>query len=361
MFTRSGLAVTFSGFSSEACGIERYDWGLGTAPCATDLLPFSQDGLVTLPHMPGAGRAQASVAVTDGTTYYAVVRAWTGHSCHEPVIVSCSDGITVDSTPPSVSVFTPDDVVSNVGALTSHDVVYQTTDNTLELGWFVDDPTGVNATRLTIDRLGSAAYTSDVATISKEPFPLSFALSSGDTAYSSLRAVDNAGNAGSVDLPAVTFDATPPAIDNFFCVDVISARVPTIYCTWSSVSDIDSGVQELQFGLGSEPTVPDLLNLTSVHVHQGHWSYDVSSMLDSQLAKVSEVYVLVSASNRAKLETKTSVRVTKDTTPPQVDDVIVVTSSGGSRVRRKQKCQTSREMLEVQLLGARDDESNIDR
>nr|KAG5706489.1 hypothetical protein BaRGS_032882 [Batillaria attramentaria] len=117
-------------------------WGVGTTPFATDVLPYSDFGLVVDDQ--GNGFAEAHVTQFEGQTYYSTVRAITGHNCHEEYIVSSSDGFTLDTTPPSVTF--------HVGTrqVTSNQVVYQTQGNTLEVVWESEDASGINETRLTI-------------------------------------------------------------------------------------------------------------------------------------------------------------------------------------------------------------------
>ena len=64
LFPRSSLAMTFSGFSSEACGIVDYQWGVGSSPFATDVLAYSSHGLVMLND--DVGFAQAHIMLFEG-------------------------------------------------------------------------------------------------------------------------------------------------------------------------------------------------------------------------------------------------------------------------------------------------------
>nr|KAG5686567.1 hypothetical protein BaRGS_027224 [Batillaria attramentaria] len=116
---KASIAITFSGFSSAACGITGYEWGVGTQPFITDVMPYTHFGLVV--DEQGRGFAQAHIKQFEGQTYYSTVRARTGHNCHEEYIVSSSNGFALDTQAPVVK-FTFDKYL-----VTSNQAVYQTT------------------------------------------------------------------------------------------------------------------------------------------------------------------------------------------------------------------------------------------
>nr|KAG5694401.1 hypothetical protein BaRGS_002255 [Batillaria attramentaria] len=128
---KASVAVTFSGFSSKACGIQGYEWGIGTRPSTTDVMPFTRFGLVV--DDLGRGFAQVDIMQFEGQTYYSTVRAKTGHNCYEEYIVGSSDGFTVDTTPPVVKFYLDTHEVS------SHQAVYQTKGDVLSVVWDVED------------------------------------------------------------------------------------------------------------------------------------------------------------------------------------------------------------------------------
>nr|KAG5704401.1 hypothetical protein BaRGS_031107 [Batillaria attramentaria] len=71
---KASIALTFSGFSSDACGIVGYEWGIGTTPFATDVMPYTDFGLVVDDE--GNGFAQAHIMQferTDLLQHYGVV------------------------------------------------------------------------------------------------------------------------------------------------------------------------------------------------------------------------------------------------------------------------------------------------
>jgi hypothetical protein len=70
----ASVTLTFSGFSSVACGIVGYEWGVGTSPFATDLLTFTPTGLVVDANDEGAGRAKVSCAIFKHTKIGLILR-----------------------------------------------------------------------------------------------------------------------------------------------------------------------------------------------------------------------------------------------------------------------------------------------
>ena len=376
---KAAIAVTFFNFSSPACGIEGYDWGVGSTPYATDILPYSDFGLVMDPDVVGSGQAQAHVTLTEGKTYYVAVRARTGHACHEPYIVSSSDGITIDTLPPTVTFYgglggsAASSAASSPGPgpassagpflqpLTSRGVVMQTAEDRLDLGWEVGDASGVNRTTLSFDTWGPSPQTLDVAPTSIVPFAFHPPASPGDSLYSSLRAADNAGNEVRKLVPTVMVDVTPPTFDSLQCTEVVSAVSPLVTCSWESVTERHSSLRAIEFGVGSGPSVPDLVNMTSVPLRKHRWTFDTASIVTSDLAASSGFYVIARAANAAGLQAESSVPVRIDVTPPAVSEVIIVTSPASVSPRERRVCQTPHDFLEIQLTGLAEDESSVER
>ncbi|KAK7496755.1 hypothetical protein BaRGS_00011964, partial [Batillaria attramentaria] len=347
----ASIAITFHGFSSEACGIVGYEWGVGTSPFATDILPYSDFGLVVDDH--GNGFAQAHITQVERQTYFSTVRAITGHSCHEEYIVSSSDGLTLDTTPPSVTF--------NMGArqMTSDEVVYQTVGNTLQIAWKAEDDSGVNETVLTLGLFEDNPMKIRVAPVPSEPIVLDTVRQSGDSIYSSIAVSDNAGNDAVLPLPLVTFDFSPPVLVDMKCTDVVSTVASVLACNWLSVKEEHGELSEIKFGLGSGHSVPNLLNFTSVPRHSQRWSVDTDFIISSE--NVKEIYVIVSVADATGFKTELPIKVTVDVSPPMVDAVRVVTSPRPGYHDEEQQCQTSQDYIEVLLQGLEDTESAVAR
>lgn len=98
---KTSIAMSFIGFESESCNIVQYEWAVGYQPLVYDVLPFTDYGIVMLNDSFGQG--QISVQLYEDSTYYITVRARTGYNCKVgQYILSTSDGIKLDTTPPQV-------------------------------------------------------------------------------------------------------------------------------------------------------------------------------------------------------------------------------------------------------------------
>ncbi|KAK7460764.1 hypothetical protein BaRGS_00038811, partial [Batillaria attramentaria] len=350
---KASIAITFSGFSSAACGITGYEWGVGTQPFITDVMPYTHFGLVV--DEQGRGFAQAHIKQFEGQTYYSTVRARTGHNCHEEYIVSSSNGFALDTQAPVVK-FTFDKYL-----VTSNQAVYQTTGSDLAVEWDAEDSSGVNRTQLVLNVFDTSERQSfPVASISADPFRFAVRHSSGDSVYSALLATDKAGNEFTSLLPVVTYDFFPPTFLELDCTRIVSVISSLISCSWVSVKEAESGVSSIELGLGRGRSDANLLNFSFVPVDRREWTFDVKDLI--RVSNISELYVLARASNGAGLNNdvlSTAFRVFIDATPPSLTSVSIVTSPAQGFHETEQRCQTSQDYIEIVLEGESDTESKI--
>ncbi|XP_076452271.1 uncharacterized protein LOC143287914 [Babylonia areolata] len=346
---KASIAITFSGFESQACGIVGYEWGVGSSPFATDLLPYTDYGLVV--DDTGTGFAQIHIMQEEGQKFYSTVRARTGHNCHQPYIVSASDGFVLDTTGPFVSF--------HVGArqLTSQDIVYQTSSDHLDVLWKAEDAGGLEEVQLVQELYGSSPHISQVPAVLDEPMSLKNDPSSGDSLFSALILTDKAGNERTVNLPPVTWDTTPPSFLHLACSTVVSALSPLLHCSWNTVQEQHSPLSSILVGLGNGPSEANLVSMTPVETHRRKWSYDVHHLLHA--SDIGYFYVILQAVNAAGLQTEETVKVINDVSPPSVGGVSVVTSPAAGFHDIRQHCQTAQDHVEVLLTGVSDPESDI--
>ncbi|KAL8573311.1 hypothetical protein ACOMHN_032773 [Nucella lapillus] len=346
---RASIAISFSGFSSEACGVVGYEWAVGTSPFASDLLSYTDYGLVV--DGSGSGFAQVHLMLSEGQKYHSTVRARTGYGCHEPYILASSDGFILDTVPPRVSLRVDSRVVM------SEEVVYQSSSNRLDVLWKAEDGGGVRETRLVQGVFDSSPYVSGVSAVVEDPVPLKRDHSSGDSLFSSLIVTDRAGNEKTVYLPPVAWDTTPPSFRRLNCSKSVSALYPLLRCSWDTIQEQHSRLSKILIGLGHGPSEANLLNMTSFLIHSSKWSYDVHHLLTA--SKVASFYVIVQAINTAGLKAEETVKVIHDVSPPAVDNVTVVTSPALGFHDVKQQCQTAQDHMEVLLTGVSDPESGL--
>lgn len=86
------ISANWSGFSDTESGIVSYEWAIGTTAGGTDVQPFVSIALSTL-------AMNSSITLANGQTYFVTIRATNGAGLQS---VRTSDGVTVDSTPPTV-------------------------------------------------------------------------------------------------------------------------------------------------------------------------------------------------------------------------------------------------------------------
>lgn len=347
---KSSVAVRFSGFNSDACGIVGYEWGIGTSPFATDVMPYTDRGLV---FDRGHGFAQAHKMQIEGQSYYSTVRAKTGSGCHEEYIVASSDGFALDTTPPLVEYSVTTEEIS------SGDVVYQTDSDRLIVLWHATDASGLRELWLVENTYATTSRNVSVPDVMTDPMILSANLASGESLSSMLVMKDNAGNEARSLLPLVTIDSTPPRIDGLVCTKVVSTSSPLLTCEWNTIDEAECALAKVEIGLGSGPSTHNLLNLTCLPLHSNRWDIDVQDIVSSLLSL--DFYVNVRIENAAGLSTHVAVLVLTDLTPPSLVDVSVVTSPRLGFHDVKQKCQNTEQYIEVLLNGLHDPESSIQR
>ncbi|KAK7493720.1 hypothetical protein BaRGS_00015049 [Batillaria attramentaria] len=345
---KASIAITFSGFSSDGYGIVGYEWAIGTQPFSSDVMPYTSHGLVVDDE--GNGIAQAHIMQFEGQSYYSTVRAKTGRIKFEEYIVSSSDGFMVDTTAPSVTFHIGTQDVS------PNEVVYQTENDKLILGWHISDSSGINKTLITTNAFDTPPQFLE-APAESSGFDILPRASCGDTLLPVLVITDNAGNEVRSPLPPVTVDSTPPELRDLQCTEVISTADSVITCTWLAVEETHSALARIEIGLGNGPAVPNLLNFTSVPLYSRQWSEDAEDFIKT--SAFTELFVIVRAVNSAGLHNETSVKIVNDATPPSLTSVSIVTSPRPGYHDEEQKCQTSQDYIELLLHDAKDKESGI--
>ena len=193
LFDKTSIAMTFGGFESEACNIVGYEWAVGTKPYYSDVLPYTDYGIVLLNDTHGQG--QIHLQLYEDSTYYISVRAETGHNCGtcKEYIVSCSDGIKIDSKEPMVTHIQPP---TNDTRFAGHsNAIYQSYADSLDLSWNISDASPISETYWSV---GSLPYQSDVKnktlTFENRLPPGSVTLTPGSSVFLNIQSTDDGGN-----------------------------------------------------------------------------------------------------------------------------------------------------------------------
>lgn len=225
-------------------GIVLYEYSIGTSCGATDMLGWTPAETSTEATITG-------LTLQSGIRYFINVRATNGAGTTSQV--GCSDGIFVESTPPT----TP--VVTDEGA-------YTQSTTTLRASWTSEDPeTGIARFEYSIGTQPAGTDVVDWTDVGTQTSieRTNLNLSHGVTYYINVRAVNGIGlvsEIGSSD--GITVDTTPPGLptvnDGNFSSSATELRV-TLDCT-----DQESGIAFFECAVGTSPGANNVANWTNV-------------------------------------------------------------------------------------------------
>ncbi len=216
--------------SDAESGVAEYQYAVGTTSGGTQLVGWTSAGVLT-------EVTRTGLSLTDGTAYYVSVKARNGAGLWSSV--GSSDGIIVDTTPPSIP------VVSDGGAFTS-------STTSLSASWTSSDPhTGIAAHRYRITRdspSGPAVVDWTPTGTSTTVNRTGLALSSGVTYYFGVQAQNAAGSWSAVGASdGITVrDTTPPSVPVVTDDGLYSTFPDRLHAAWSS-SDPESGIAEYRY------------------------------------------------------------------------------------------------------------------
>ncbi|KAK2161993.1 hypothetical protein NP493_1549g00025 [Ridgeia piscesae] len=244
----------------------------------------------------------------------------------------CSNGIVVDTTPPTAGQVW-------VGSHLKH-WRYQIDHSQLNIYWssFVDVETfGLSSHHSGIFKYEFAVGTSpegvdvrdyvDVG-VSNMAVATGLTLQEGHTYYVTIRATDHVGRSTTATSPGVTIDSTPPDVTKV-SIDVGSAYVTEhreVSPKWSGVFyDTESGIDKYYWCVGAKPGYCDILSYTeTTEQESSSGPQDNIHLIDGH-----PVYVTVQAVNRVGLTAVTTSRaVIVDTTCPDAGHVYDVINAG---------------------------------
>ena len=280
--------------SSDAqSGIIKYEYCVGTSAGANDVMDWSDGGTSTEKTITGLN-------LQSGQKYYVSVRSTNGANMVSDV--GSSDGIYVESTPPTTPVVTDDGKATS--SLT-----------TLHASWTSDDPeTGIGAYEYSI---GTSAGLTDVVNWTSAGTNTSvqrddLSLAQGVTYYFNVRATNGIGlvsNVGSSD--GITVDTTAPSQTVVTDDGDYTSDKTMIHVTADSTDD-QSGISFYEYAIGTISGGTDILSWT-----KGDDSPDIT-ISDLSLSDGIKYYVSVRATNGVGIAGKAGVSdgITVDSTPP---------------------------------------------
>jgi hypothetical protein len=179
--TTQAPTTTWGASTDATSGVEHYDFAIGTTAGGSDVVPWTPNALTL-------SRTQTSLTLTEGTIYYASVRA-VDRAGNKSTVAS-GDGFRADATAPTMPATLDDGITS---ALT-------TQSPTLTWAASTDAVSGLARYEVAI---GTSSGASDVLSwtgvgLVTSKVVTGLALTEGQTYFASVRAVDQAGNVSAV-------------------------------------------------------------------------------------------------------------------------------------------------------------------
>ncbi|MCX6343623.1 MAG: PQQ-binding-like beta-propeller repeat protein [Armatimonadetes bacterium] len=295
------LAANWSSSDPES-GVVEYFYAVGTTPEGADIRGWTSAGAQTTYII-------TSLNMLDGTKYYISAKARNAAGAESAV--GTSDGITVDSTPPSAPVVTDD---GN----------YLMDATKLHATWSAADPqSGIIRYEYSV---GTAAGITDVLAWTDAGTATDFTIAnlnlvSGLRYYVNVRATNGAHTIGAVGSSDGIFaESTPPTTPEVIDDGDFTLDTARLHATWSS-EDPETGVTLFEYSIGTSPGDANVVGWTAVGLST---SLDKTGM---NLAQGVTYYINVRATNGVGMvsEIGASDGITVDTTPPEI---VKVTDTG---------------------------------
>ena len=245
--------------------------------------------------------------------------------CSEAVLVSASDGFTIDTQPP-VIVFTSLGIFGNDTEELIHTApsLYQQEIDAIALAWnSTDDASGTFNDTWMAGSLPLTADKHDVTMTTDNQIPLlAVTMDHADTVIFTVTSADLAGNIAVASSPPLTIDITPPLIKDFryfnacdtfsiliclciimplslkkanvrhyitctmhfnamtsgllrahmhSCTEYVSMAATEVTCTWSMTLDDESPLRHQQVAIGTQQLMDDVYSFESVPYSQYSW------------------------------------------------------------------------------------------
>jgi len=247
----------WDGFKDPVFDISRYDW------CITEQLPNpSRPDVCKWPFME-INRLKTTtgcfhnLTLTHGTKYYVAVKA---HNTRGDTVISSSDGVVVDRTPPVAKSI-------HISPSTGQETVFLTSPSAPVVTWSIDDPeSGISHFLV---RVGSFPFKSDLLTVQRvdklsrslDLDLLNLTLYEGMTFYVTVTGFNMLGLETTLISHQVVVDWTPPefgedvggnqTLTQAFIGGDYQINNGMLFAHWDGIQDSESDVIEYQWCLGT--------------------------------------------------------------------------------------------------------------
>ena len=349
---RTSIAASFYGFESESCNIIGYEWAIGTGAYGSNELSYTNYGLVM--DNKTHGFMQINMKLFEEAQYFVTVRARTG--CRDQYILSSSDGIILDITPPTVDFETK---LQNDTVIVDRDgVLYQDTTDTLAITANVSEDQELISSSWA---LGSLPLSSDVKNFTSEfsVVTTAISLSAGESTFITATVSDSAGNINRSSTLPVIGDNTPPSLTGLRCTKYISIRQGLVLCEWDNVVEYESVVKTILISIGTEPQLNDILTLYEHPIRNRYFIRDLTKHLTGNKS-LTAIYFDFKVINIVDRTNDYEEMIIVDRTPPEVNGISVVTKTRDHQIATPLQCQLPTSYVELQADIILDLESDID-
>nr|XP_006817093.1 PREDICTED: uncharacterized protein LOC100376421 [Saccoglossus kowalevskii] len=316
------VTARFTGFESAQHGIVHYEWAVGTAPRLDDIQPYVSYGVFIEEDVSGSvGHSQSLLPLNSGSTYYTTIRAITGAG---NVLDSTSDGFTVDTTPPSITITSAGRSSDNETAyLSNNNNIYQSPSDSFLATWDIfEEESAVSYTEVCY---GSYPGGNDIHSCT-DATGLNNLLNAGvwpeTTGVANFISITSKNRVGlkstTISNPIIT-DTTPPVAGTVECQEYLTSSEP-ISCAWENFEDTESGISHYIFGIGISEGDDSLFSFTIVPANT-----DKISVEELTIKHHNTYYATVFAVNNIGSKTAGySKPITFDDTPPIAGTVVVL-------------------------------------
>ncbi|KAL5015119.1 hypothetical protein ScPMuIL_009389 [Solemya velum] len=339
------VTVQFRGFESELHGVMSYDWAVGTEPGMEDIQPFMEAGIVHREEedvagegLSSSGYAQAVLSLVSGQTYYTTVRAVTNAGA---VLETVTDGLTVDTSPPVISLDSVSEEVSPYLTAASS-VLYQSSTDTLSALWHYNDSEA--SVQNAWYSVGTVPFGQEVWTrqevgispnlISSVDVGQILPDTTGTTLISKLIRIEKpnifniwvrnaAGLTSKLSSASVIVDTTEPVQGSVVCPSFAVSH-SAVECTWTGFFDEESPIVKFYLTVGTSAGSSDVLDPVEI---PGTASRYTIQGLDSDFKHGHTYFVMITAENAVGLTSSAfSEAINIDDTPPRFGKVIELAS-----------------------------------